>query len=264
MWKRDLRIGMLCLTMVVFPADEVAAVERTKAGAREAGLAEAVVAVAGPFSIFYNPALLTEQTSWSFAASYRQPYLINGYHESALSVVCPVSTAVFAVEITQSSFASYKESNFGFSLAKVLTRKLSAALLFNYFTLNFPETGGHKGALQVDLGIRYCSSNRLALGAHLQNMVSSGIETYQYHLAFPACLSFGGSWLLTNNILLAGVMFYQKNPGIGIRTGIETRLGTNFRLRGGITSNPFQHSFGFGSTQKNIQIDFAKIGRAHV
>ena len=98
MYKRDLKIGLLVHLLALFLTFNSAAIERVSAvGARETALSLAVVALSGSFSVFHNQAFLTENSSSSLSVSYRQPYFIRGYSESALSLVYPTKTAVFAI-----------------------------------------------------------------------------------------------------------------------------------------------------------------------
>jgi long-subunit fatty acid transport protein len=259
MRKRDLKIGLLIAAYAFHSADSAAIVKSSTTGAREAALSHAVVALSGSFSVFHNQAFLTESKSTSLGLSYRQPYLINGYCEGALSVVHPTKTAVFAIGVTQSSIATYKESEYGFAIAKKLGGKLSAGVLFNCFILNFPEVGRHKGSVMVDGGIRYRFSDRLALGVHLKNIVWSKIETFQYSLKFPFVIRAGTAYLLTESILLTEEVDIEQDVGFGFRCGTELALTDFFRIRGGLSTKPFQHSFGFGYRLSFCQMDFAVV-----
>jgi len=259
MCKRDLKIGLLIGAFAFHMADSAAIVRVATTGAREAALSQAVVALSGSFSVFHNQAFLTETKSSSLGICYCQPYLINGYCEGALSVVYPTKTAVFAIGVTQSAIATYKESEYGFAIAKELGGKLSAGVLFNCFTLNFPEVGRYKVSLMVDGGMRYRFSDRLALGVHLKNMVWSKIETFQYSLKFPFVLRAGTAYILTDSILLTGEVDFEHDVGFGIRCGTELALTDIFRIRGGVSTKPFQHSFGFGYRLSFCQMDFALV-----
>ncbi len=260
MCKRDLIIGLLIGTSALFLAGKAVAIERvTWVGARESGLSQAMAAVPGPFSVFNNQAFLTENTIPIVAISYRQPYFIPGYHECALSVVYPTNAAVFALGITQSSIDAYKESTIGISIAKKLTARLSAGVLFNYFTLNFPESGSRKGCSIFDGGVSYKCSESLSVGLIVKNMVWSRIETFQYNLSFPLVIRGGASLYLTERILLATEGLFEQGFGTGIHLGTEVKLTENFTVRGGISTNPFQHSFGFGYEWRICQLDFAMV-----
>jgi hypothetical protein len=260
MSHRDLITGLQISLIVLLLPSTGSPIERmASVGAREAALSLAVVALPGPFSVFHNQAFLTENKNFAANVSYRQPYFIQGYQQSALSLVCPIQAAVIAVGVSQSAIADYKESNIGISIAKKLSEKLSAGILINYFCLNFPEEGGHKGSFQVDGGIGYRFSTRLSLGFHLRNIAESKIETFQYCLSFPLIIRGGASFLLTEQIMLVAEAIYDKQNRLGLRNGLEYELLGSFWIRGGISTNPFQHSFGLGYRWNLFQLDFAMV-----
>jgi hypothetical protein len=231
----------------------------TATGARENALSQAVISLSGPFSVFHNQACMTDTKAISFGIGCRQPFSIPGYHESTLAIICPIPSVFFGIGISQAAIGSYKELNFGLAIAKKLTSKLSAGLLFNYFNLNFPESGGQKGALQIDGGIRYQATYHTSLGLHLQNAAVTKIETFQYLLYFPIVIRGGASIQLSAKLLLTGELVYENDSGTGFRCGTEYQVNKNFNIRAGISTNPFQHSFGFGYKLNFIQFDFALV-----
>ncbi len=260
MRKREFKFGLLFLLNLFYFPSHCAAIERiSTVGAREAALASAVVALPGSFCVFHNQALLTENRVPSICASFRQPYFIRGLTESALSVIYPTSFSVLAIGITQTAIATYKESSFGISIAKRLSGKLSAGLLFNYFDLSFPEDGRHKGSFQVDGGLSYEYSRLLILGLHVGNIASTKIETFQNTLSFGTVIRGGASLKLTENILLTSEGAYEASTGISFRCGTEYLFNSAFRIRGGMSTKPFQHSFGFGYWWNFCQLDFAMV-----
>ncbi len=260
MRNRDLKTGLLICFIVQFLTLRSLAIERiTATGAREVALSQAAVALPGYFSVFHNQALLTESKSAALAVCYRQPYFIKGYHESALSLVYPIHAAVLAIGVTQSSIASYKESSLGISIAKVLARRLSAGILFNYTFFNLPEVNHFASSFQFDGGVFYQYSDKFSLGLHFRNLLQTNVETFQYKFYFPFVVRCGASYALTEKILLVGETALDKNSGNGLRFGSECKITTNFMLRGGLTTKPFQHSFGFGYIWNLCQLDFALV-----
>ena len=154
MRNRDLLSGLLVpLLLLMIPLGSTAVERMSRAGARAAALSLAVVAVPGSFTVFQNQAFLTEEKAPSVSVSYTNPYSIPGYHENYLSLVCPIQSEFFALALSQTSLAGYKESSLGISLAKKLSGRLSAGILFNFYDLNFPEEGSHKGSVQADAGL---------------------------------------------------------------------------------------------------------------
>jgi hypothetical protein len=260
MCKRDFKVGLSFQLLTLLIPLNCLAVERTSSiGAREEALAMAVVSLSGSFSVFHNQAMLTDSKWPMVSLSYRQPYWIKGYNESAISFVYPTATAVLAIGISQAAIATYKESSLGLSIAKQLTRKLSVALLFNYFSLNLPEVGGHTGSFQLDGGVWYKYSDKMSMGFHLRNIVNTKAETIQYLLTFPLVVRGGVSYQLTQKILLMQETVFENRNGFGLRFGTEYLLNNNFCVRGGISTNPFRHSFGFGYRWNFCQLDFAMV-----
>ena len=236
------------------------AIERaTVIGAREAALAMAVISLPGSFSVFHNQAFLAVDRTISAGVTFRQPCFIKGYSESAISFILPAHDVVFAMGITHTGVANYSESSAGLAIAKKLTRKLSAGLLFNYHSLNFPECGRSKGSFQLDGGLAYTYSEMLSLGFHIRNIISSPFTTFQYQITFPLLIRGGASCRLTERIMLCTEMAYERGSGLDFRFGSEYLLRENFFLRGGISTRPFQHSIGFGYKWNDCQLDFSLV-----
>ena len=260
MYDRDLNVDLLIFLLLLLLPPGCQAIERNSlTGARENALSQAVIALPGPFSMFHNQACMTDSKATSIGIGFRQPYSIPGYQESTLAIICPISSVVFGLGISQAAIGTYKELNLGLSIAKKLTSKLSAGLLFNYFNLNFPESGGQKGAIQINGGIRYQTAHQIALGLHLQNAAVTKIETFQYQLCFPLVIRGGASCHLSGSLLLTGELVCEIDSGTGFRCGTEYQLNTNFEIRAGISTKPFQHSVGFGYKWNFIQFDFALV-----
>jgi hypothetical protein len=167
--------------------------------------------------------------------------------------------AVLSLGLSQAAVESYAESEIGISLAKKLAENLSVGVLFNYFDLNLPETGRHLGSFQVDGGVGFNVSEKLSLGLHLRNIVSTKAETVQNYLSFPRVARGGVACILTERILLLAETIYEKRAGCGFRCGAEIALLENFCLRGGLATNPFEHSFGFGYGWSYCQFDFSMV-----
>lgn len=271
MLKRDLKSGLLlcfiCLSLDGSPIGRFSSI-----GAREASLSMAVISQPGAFSVFHNQAFLsfhctaiTGNQPVSAAISLRQPFLIRGYNESALAVVVPSRDITFAFGLTHSGIEGYSETSLGIALAKPLTRKLSAGLLFNYLTFNLPEIGQNKGSFQLEGGLAYLYSEILSFGLHIRNIISTPCSTFQYNIAFPVIFRGGISCHLTDKILLSSEIALETKTAIEKKWendfcfGLEYLLQENFFLRSGMSTNPLQHSFGFGYKWRFCQLDFALV-----
>ena len=260
MRNRDLQTGLLFLSFVLMiPMEDVAMDRTVQTGARAAALACAVVAVPGTFAVFHNQALLAGEHFPAVGLNCSNPFFISGYFENSLSLVFPLHTEVVAEGLSQTGIAGYRESTFGFSLAKKMNGKISAAIHFNYFDLNLPEAGRHKGSCQADAGLGFQVSSHLLLGLHFHNLAATPIETLNDHLTFPMIVRVGASCQLSEQILLAGESICEKISGAGFRFGAEYWLQKCFWIRAGLATNPFLHSVGFGYRFKEFLVDFALV-----
>jgi len=260
MLDKDLKTGLLFLIFAMAWASNSPAIERVgSVGARETALSLATVALPGSFTVFHNQAFLTDIRDISASLCYRNPYLVEGFHESALAITLPVPSAVFAVALSQSAITNYHESNIGFSIAKRLTARVSAGILFNYFDLNLPESGRHKGSIQVDGGIGIQYSRRLAMGFHLRNILFTKAETFQYTFDFPLTLRSGVAYRLSERILLLAEAVFAEKAGCGLRLGTEFKLLDAFHVRGGFSTTPFKLCFGFVYLWNLSQLDFSMV-----
>lgn len=255
-----LKPGLIFPLLFVFFSLAGHSIERNQtSGARESALANATVALPTSFAIFHNQALLSEQKYPSLAVSYSQPYAVRGFHQSQLSLIWPIYAAVLGVGCAQSSLSNYHETNLGLAISKNLSGKIAAGIMINYFDVCLPESGQHRGAFQIDGGFLYKPSEKLYLGLHFQNIAQSRLETFQYHMTFPARIRAGLSYRLTDQLLLAGESRIELWSEVGFRIGLEYQILNSFWIRGGLSSNTFQHSFGFGYALRKFQVDFTIV-----
>jgi hypothetical protein len=94
---------------------------------------------------------------------------------------------------------------------------------------------------------------------HFRNLVRTKLETFQYSLSFPLVIRGGASFSLTQRILLLSEAVFEQKVGPGFRYGLEYLLGSNYWIRGGLSTKPFQHSVGFGYHWRFCQLDFAMV-----
>jgi hypothetical protein len=228
-------------------------------GSREKALANAVVAVSGPFSVFHNQAFLSDAKSFAIAVDYSQPYLIKGFSDRTAAVILPTPTAIFALSITQSGIPGYSETNYGFVLSKSLGKRFSAGMQFNYFSIDFPENGTQKGTLVFEGGIGYRPSNHFALGIHCYNPFVAKIESLYRVTNIPTIVRGGCSANFSENLLFVTELAFITNNPLNIRMGFEYKFAKGLFLRGGLSGMPISHSAGIGYSRNLFSMDFAMV-----
>lgn len=233
--------------------------DQTQVGAREVSLGNASVALISPFSVYHNQAALAWIKRVSVAVDYRQPFLIDGFAESALAAVIPTPVSNFAFSVQQNGIPGYNESRFGFAMAKTLGKRFSAGLQFNYFLVDFPEQGSSKGAFLIEFGVLFQTSNNVTIGLHIFNPAQASIESLNLKSNLPVSATTGISIKPSDNLLFVSAVSYCINHPLNIRMGIEYQFSDCFFLRGGISGKPFKHSAGLGYKSHYFETDFAIV-----
>ncbi|MCE1199440.1 MAG: hypothetical protein LWW85_10770 [Marinilabiliales bacterium] len=245
----------LCLNLDVPFA--MAAERPGSAGAFSSALSAAVVAWPGIFSAFGNPALLVYTRSPSVALGYRQPYAIPDLQEGMLVANFHAGSSVLSLALSDTGTGDYHETTCGLALAKRLSSRFAVGLLFNSFWLPLPEEGKQLGSFQLDLGLCYATKGGSMAGLAIRNLVQTTVETFQHSIRFPWEIHLGSYRRLTDKLGVSGDVMLFQNKNLNVCIGTECQIFTHFCLRGGISLQPFCHSFGFGYEWHAIVLDFA-------
>ncbi len=233
--------------------------DNNQVGAREAALGNASVAIISPFSVFHNQAALALFKNASVAIDFRQPYLLEGFSSKAIAFVIPTPLSNFAIGILQKGIPGYSESQFGFSMARSLGNRVSAGIQFNYFMIDFPEQGSHRGTFLIEFGMLYHSSDNLLVGLHIFNPSRASIESLNFKKELPVSATAGIALKPSANLVfVSAVAFCLDNP-LNVRMGIEYQFSDCFFLRGGISGKPIRHSAGIGYKSRIFGVDFACV-----
>ena len=233
--------------------------EESLVGAREVSLAGASTALISPFSVFNNQAALAQVKRFSIGIDYRQPFLIDGFADKALAVVIPTPLSTFALSVQQKGILGYNESRFGFAMANSLGKRISAGIQFNYFQVDFPEQGSHRGTFLIEFGILYQTTKNVTLGLHIFNPAGASIESLNLKSDLPVSATSGISVKPSSNLLFVAAIAYCTDKPLNIRMGIEYQFAESFFLRGGFSGKPIRHSVGLGYKCRSFATDFAMV-----
>jgi len=231
----------------------------TQIGAREVALGNASVAIVSPFSAFHNQAALAWVKNINVAVDYRQPYLIEGFASAALAFVIPTPVSNFAISLHQKGFPGYHESRFGCSMARILGKRVSAGIQFNYFMIDFPEQGSSRGTFLIEFGLLIQTTNQLTIGFHIFNPSRASIESLNLKSNLPVSATAGMALKPSANLVFASTIYYCLDSPLNVRMGIEYQFSNCFFLRGGLSGKPVRHSAGLGYKNRNFGIDFAIV-----
>ena len=173
---KNINIYLFILLLNIVLTDKMnCAFERINGGARPEALGGAFTACADDYnSIFYNPAGLSELTSYEVSFFYMIPYGLKELGVKCFAFVLPVKNCGFGITSQQMGTDLYRESKLVFSAGMRIYRGLALGL--NSKLLNIRIQGyGSNSLLAMDVGMLYDFGNDFKLGMFINNVNSPTI-----------------------------------------------------------------------------------------
>lgn len=245
------------LTVLIFFAGtfKLIAAENHPAGARALSLSNAFVSVSDAWSTFHNQAGLARLESFSGGVFYESRFMVDELSHTAGSLVIPASAGTFGASFSQFGKGTFKEHKVGLAFAKMLTKKISAAVQLEYFSYRFSENERAAGFATFGAGIVYAATDGLFLGAHIFNPIQGGIKTQEGVQKMPAVFRIGGHFQFPKMVLL--IFETEKNfeNPILFKSGLEFSPVKNLALRFGVSGKPAAYTAGIGFQTGKITTD---------
>jgi len=127
--------------------------------------------------------------------------------------------------------------------------------MIKYHQLSIAKYGSD-GLVSVDAGVQYRINEQLWIASHISNPAKTSLNDLAA-TNLPVALSFGGSYVFSDKILVLSDIQKVLNSGIDIKIGMEYKLIKWFALRGGLSANPFMQYAGFGIIYQRFVLDMA-------
>ena len=240
------------LAFLLFGFLSVSATDNYRGGARSRALSNALVSVTDPWSTFHNQATLANYNRFSAGIFYESMYLIDELSLAAGTVVLPAVGGTLGLSFYQLGEGTYKESKAGLAYSKRLSKKLNAAVQFDYFHTRFPENEKGSSFPTFELGMSYQATRELTLGLHLFNPIKNGFRTQYQRQKTAAIIRFGGHYQFQDKALLALEIEKNSAQNAQIKSGLEFTPLENFAVRLGVSGRPLQLSAGIGYSFSKI------------
>lgn len=232
------------------------AVENYPAGARSLALSNSFVSVSDTWSTFHNQAGLASFDRFSTGFFYESRFMVDELSHVAGTLVAPVKAGTFGFSFSQFGKGTYKEHKIGLTFAKMLTRKLSAAVQLDYLSARFPENENANGFATFELGVVYTATSNLFFGAHVFNPISNGFDLPEGLQKMPAVFRIGGHYQFPQFVMVTFETEKQLERPFVVKSGIEFSPVKNLSLRFGVSGKPVNYTAGIGFTMGKIVADF--------
>ncbi|WP_411274991.1 hypothetical protein [Daejeonella sp.] len=224
-------------------------------GPRLAAMGSGGTAVSDIWSLQQNPAGIAELRKPKMAVAFERRFLDAEVSTQNAVFAFPFRNNVLGVSLERYGFSEFNEQKVGLCYAKRFGNTFSMAIGLKYYLLNITEYGSAK-AFTVEVGFQLKVTDDFTIASHIANPNQSQYNNLKTSI-LPAKLSFGGSFKVSDRLLMtADIMKLLKYPP-DFMTGIEYNIIPWFSLRGGVSVNPFKQYAGFGISYNKMQVDIS-------
>lgn len=194
----------------------------------------------------------------SFGISYENRYMVNDLNIATCAAVIPVQKGAFGAACSYFGTTRYNEKKYALGYAHALTDKLSAGILFDYFSIALPENYDDCMTIAGEAGILARPIKKLTIGMHIANITGSFYKAFPDN-DVPQFFRTGASWKEENYTITSQIQMGKNQESI-VSAAAEINLLKKMAIRIGASTNESTNlTFGFGYITKNIQADIAFV-----
>jgi len=230
----------------------------------------------GTWSIFHNPAQLSELSEFEVISGHCQIYNLSFLPYSNFGLVYngwAINFEKLSTDINSTTLSS--ESVFGLSKGFIVYKDrqsiIQAGLRVNLYRYDLGQSAGSEGdgtlginlgngsAKGLDIGFQGVLNNKYYIAYYLEN-INSPTAGSNLGSDLPKSFSIGISYMPYEDLLTSfelNQLFSHSESEI--RFGIEYNLNESFIIRNGIQLNPNRYSTGFAYIASPIELSYGLI-----
>lgn len=209
------------------------------------------------FSLFNNPASLSENKIIQAGISYTPaPFGIKELSTFHASLNFSSNIGGFAVGYSDYGFDLYSEKKFLISYGRNIINDFSigASLIYNSLSIT---NYGNNGIISANLGALYNVSNKIKIGASIENITNTSYGKYNNQL--DRSYWFGASYIFSDELQLSAALSKYYSEQEAFRIGCEYYLLNYLPVRCGYISEPVSFTFGIGINQGVLSVNYALL-----
>ncbi|WP_316799410.1 type IX secretion system membrane protein PorP/SprF [Pedobacter frigidisoli] len=213
------------------------------------------IAVRDVWAIQGNASAITDVEKATVSVAYIKHLFSNEISTQAAVFVLPLDNNFVGAGYQQYGFSGYTESKATFAYSRKFGPHLSIAIKGNYHQVKIPEYGSAT-AFSIDAGALY-KVDKFAFGVLISNPSRQKFVQSQVSSGIPTSVSVGATYFASDKVLIAGyfVRDIQKIADAGL--GLEYKIMSILRLRGGFSVRQVKQYAGFGLNFNKLNIDMA-------
>jgi len=250
-------ISALFTAWLIFLNSAASSQDYFAGGARFQSLADASVALSGPWSVLGNQAGLAKISRLELAGSFQSRFMVHELSGSTATIAVPVQTSVFAFTFSQTGKQIFRRELLALSFARTLAPKINFGLQFNYYRLLMAEEASYANSVGFEMGIQYSPKPELTIGAHILNPYQTGVHTLDGTYLYPRLFGCGINYRLAEPFVVLAEIDHDFSSHLLVRAGFEYVCFEKFFIRTGVSGKPYLWSFGFGFELNSLVVDLA-------
>lgn len=230
----------------------------TYAGARSSALSDATVTVSDVFSTFSNQACLAELDKKEIGASVLNRFTVKELNTEALAFALPLKNnkGVFGLSLNNYGYNLFNRKKVGLAFSKKLSNVFSAGIQIDYLNTKIGDGYGSKSTFTIEGGVLARINDKLKAGVHIFNPIRAKLANYDDE-RIPVIMTAGLSYKLTEKVLAAAEVFKPIDDKAIYKFALEYNPVNILYVRGGVSSDPVQFTFGAGLKLNNLYIDIS-------
>lgn len=232
-------------------------------GARSSALANASVTLTDLWAVQHNQACLALVDKPAAGLFYENRFLLPETGLKGGAMVLPTNSGVFGLMVSSFGYSKYGESKYGLAYARKLGDNFAMGLQLDYLQTRIAENYGTSSNFAAEIGLRAKINEKLAIGVHVFNVNRAllheldldSANTYKEHI--PTVMRVGVQYTFSEKVFAVLETEKDIDHKAIVKVGVEYHITEPFYLRLGVSSHPFQNSFGFGMKFSQLHIDVA-------
>ncbi len=225
-------------------------------GANSTGMGGYNVTLSDCWSTNNNQAGLGFVTSVSGALFYENRFLLKETSYRAGVFVMPVKTGAFGVSVASFGYELYAETKAGLSYGQRFGERFALGVQLNYLNTKLSQEYGTQNSITGAIGLIAKLNNELSLGVHVYNPTRTPLAEYDTE-KIATIMKLGLAYQFSDKVMLGIATEKNLNYTAIVKVGVEYHITELLYLRGGISTNPSQYSFGFGMQLQHFKIDLS-------
>jgi len=225
-------------------------------GAISTSMAGANVTEINIWSINNNISNIAYIEQAQFGVSVNNRFLLSGLTTGTVAFALPRKTGTFGVSYSNYGNTYYQQHTAGFGYAMKFGDNFSGGLKINYDYLNLGNVYGSTSIISGDLGLNAKLSSELNLGIAIKNPTLSS-PTNSNEDQLPTIIQLGLNYSFSEELYTVIAIEKDILYPASFKTAFVYLPIENLRIRAGIGTFPTTAAFGFGTSIKGLQIDFA-------